>query len=67
MANPELLRIAERHGRSVAQVVFRFSLDVGMIVLTGTTNSDHMRADLAIFDFHLEPSEIQLIQRLGTS
>ena len=46
LANPELLRIAERYGRSVAQVIFRFSVDVGMIVLTGTTNPDHMRADL---------------------
>lgn len=67
MANPQLLQIAERHGRSVAQVIFRFSLDVGMIVLTGTTNPHHMQADLSIFDFHLEPNEIQLIERLGTS
>src|SRR3712207_7235718 len=42
-------RIAQRHGRTVAQVVFRFALDVGMVPLTGTTDPDHMRADLDVF------------------
>ncbi len=37
LAHPELARIAERHGRSVSQIVFRFALDLGMMPLTGTT------------------------------
>src|SRR5205823_11956987 len=35
--HPELARVAGRHGRSAAQVVFRFALDAGMVALTGTT------------------------------
>ena len=42
---PELVRIAQRHGRTVSQIVFRFALDVGMVPLTGTTDAGHMRAD----------------------
>src|SRR5262245_13948076 len=42
MTRPELTRIAGRHGRTVAQIVFRFALDVGMVPLTGTTSADHM-------------------------
>jgi diketogulonate reductase-like aldo/keto reductase len=64
LARPELARIAERHGRTVSQVVFRFALAVGMIPLTGTTDADHMRADLEIFDFHLDPEEIARIEGL---
>jgi diketogulonate reductase-like aldo/keto reductase len=63
-ADPEFARIAKRHGRTISQIVFRFALDVGMIPLTGTTNPDHMRADLDVFDFHLEPAEIERIERL---
>ncbi|MEX0819424.1 MAG: aldo/keto reductase, partial [Pirellulaceae bacterium] len=37
LASPELARIAERHGRTVPQIVFRFALEVGMLPLTGTT------------------------------
>jgi diketogulonate reductase-like aldo/keto reductase len=45
LAHPELARVARRHGRSAAQVVFRFALEVGMVVLTGTADLGHMRED----------------------
>jgi diketogulonate reductase-like aldo/keto reductase len=65
IASSELARIAERHGRTVSQIVFRFALDVGMIPLTGTTDADHMRADLEVFDFRLEPDEVERIEGLA--
>ena len=65
LAGAELARIADRHGRSVSQVVFRFAVEVGILPLTGTSDADHMQADLAIFDFCLEPTEVQQIEKLG--
>ncbi len=65
LARPEIAAIAKRHGRTIAQVVFRFAIDVGMLPLTGTTNADHMRSDLDVFDFRLEPSEVEQIERLA--
>ena len=67
LARPELAQIAKRHGRTVSEVVFRFALDVGMIVLTGTTSADHMGADLGVFDFRLAPEEVRLIETLAVS
>lgn len=67
MARPEMIRIAKRHGRTVSQIVFRFALDVGMLPLTGTTDADHMRLDLDVFDFHLEPAELQTIEQLAST
>jgi diketogulonate reductase-like aldo/keto reductase len=67
LASPELVRIARRHGRSVSQVVFRFALDVGMVPLTGTTDAGHMREDLEVFEFCLEPEEVERIERLGVA
>jgi diketogulonate reductase-like aldo/keto reductase len=64
LASSELATIAASHGRTVPQTVFRFSLEVGMIPLTGTSSSDHMRADLDVFDFRLEPAEIERIEGL---
>jgi diketogulonate reductase-like aldo/keto reductase len=61
VTHPELARIAKRHGRTVSQVVLRFALDVGMMFLTGTSDARHMREDLDVFDFHLEPAEIERI------
>jgi diketogulonate reductase-like aldo/keto reductase len=66
LAHPELARIAKRHGRSISQIVFRFALDVGMIPLTGTTNAEHMQADLDVFDMKLTNEEVALIEKLAT-
>jgi diketogulonate reductase-like aldo/keto reductase len=67
MAHPELARIAKRHGRTISQIVFRFAIDVGMMFLTGTSDAKHMREDLDIFDFRLEPEEVERIEGLGAS
>ena len=65
ITRPELARIAKRHGRTVAQVVFRFAVDVGMMPLTGTTNAGHMRDDVAVFDLRLTREEIKAIEELA--
>jgi diketogulonate reductase-like aldo/keto reductase len=65
LAHPELARIAGRHGRAAAQVVFRFALDTGMVALTGTTDSAHMREDLDVFDFRLDTDEVESIEGLA--
>ena len=65
LAHPELGHIAQRHGRTVSQIVFRFALDVGMIPLTGTTNPAHMQADLEVFDFQLEREDVEHMENLA--
>lgn len=64
LAHPELVRIARKHQCGVGQAIFRFALDVGMIPLTGTTNPQHMRDDLAVFGFRLDPDEIDRIDHV---
>ena len=67
LAHPELARVARRHGRSAAQVVFRFALEVGMVALTGTADAGHMREDLEAFAFRLAPDEVECIERLAVT
>ena len=67
-ANPRALAsaavqgAARRTGRTPAQVVFRFALEVGMLPLTGTTNPSHMEEDLAAEGFALLPAEVEAIE-----
>jgi diketogulonate reductase-like aldo/keto reductase len=56
--------IAARHGRTAAQVVFRFARQVGMLPLTGTSSPQHMRDDLAD-DFALTGDEVDAIETAG--
>lgn len=63
---PEFSRLVERYGRTPAQVVFRFARQVGMIRLTGTSDAEHMRADLDCDDFELSPADLRLIENIGS-
>ena len=63
--SPLVALIAERTGRSPAQVIFRFALEVGMIPLTGTSDATHMKEDLECTGFELDPPEVEAIERIA--
>ncbi len=65
LAATDLAQIAARYGRTIPQMIFRFAIEVGMIPLTGTTDTEHMQADLEVFDFRLEPAEVAWFEGLG--
>lgn len=58
LAKPLLLRLATAYAVTPAQLLFRFLTQMGIIVLTGPTSEQHMREDLAIFDFSLTGREL---------
>jgi diketogulonate reductase-like aldo/keto reductase len=59
---PVFAKVAERVQAGVAQVVFRFAQQIGMLPLTGTTNPQHMKEDLACDQFTLIPQEVRAIE-----
>jgi len=61
---PGMISIARRHQKTVAQVVFRFAQQIGMLPLTGTTDSNHMKEDLDSSSFLLAEEEIRQIEEL---
>jgi len=65
LARPEIIAIARRHGRSPAEIIFRFAMDVGMLPLTGTSSALHMQADLSVVQFRLDKSEIAQLQAIA--
>lgn len=54
-------RIASRHGCEPAQVLLRHVTQLGIVPLTGTSDDEHMRDDLAIFGFTLDETEMQAV------
>jgi diketogulonate reductase-like aldo/keto reductase len=65
LVEPEVRAIAGRFKTGVAQVVFRFAMQIGMLPLTGTTNPQHMADDLAVDRFTLSPEDLRLIETIG--
>lgn len=64
-AEPEVQAIAQRFKTGAAQVIFRFAMQIGMLPLTGTTNQQHMKDDLACERFTLSPEDLQRIETIG--
>ena len=64
-AEPAIRAIAQRLGAGLAQVVFRFAMQVGMLSLTGTTNPQHMKEDLQAEQFTLTAEDMQVIEAIG--
>ncbi|HEU4521955.1 MAG TPA: aldo/keto reductase [Thermoanaerobaculia bacterium] len=57
--------IAARHRTNVATLVFAFAMHAGMIPLTGTTDPQHMREDLAALDLKLDEEEVTAIEGIS--
>lgn len=64
LASSTLRNLALRHHCSPAQILFRYLTHIDVVPLTGTTSTVHMREDLAIFDFDLEPRECDAVSLL---
>lgn len=64
-AEPDLRALAAKYQTGLAQIVFRFSQQIGMLPLTGTTNAQHMKDDLACERFTLTPDELAVIETIG--
>jgi diketogulonate reductase-like aldo/keto reductase len=64
LGDAAVVSIASRIGRTPAQVLFRFLIESEVVPLTGTRSLEHMRDDLAVFDFELSPGDRQVVVEL---
>ncbi|MDE5772413.1 MAG: aldo/keto reductase [Ruminococcus sp.] len=57
--------IADLHGVSSAQVILRWNLQRGVVVIPGSSNPDHIRENLDLFRFELSDGEMEQIKKLN--
>ncbi|WOC15510.1 aldo/keto reductase [Pseudochrobactrum sp. MP213Fo] len=65
--NPTLKAIAEKHNKSVAQVILRWHLDIGNIVIPKSSTPARIQENFAISDFTLSGTEHDSINRLSSA
>ncbi len=65
LSDPVLTEIARNHGKSVAQVILRWDLQRGVVVIPGSSNPAHMKENISIFDFDLSNDEMASIEALN--
>lgn len=64
LSDPIICRIATRHGRTPAQVIIRWHLEHGLIVIPKSANPDRIRENIGVLDFRLAPDDLVAIAGL---
>ena len=62
---PVFSRLAEKYGKSNAQIILRWHIQAGNVVIPGSKNPDHIRANFDLFDFKLDDTEMAEITALN--
>jgi len=65
LENQKLKDIMNKYNKTPAQVIFRFSMQVGMIPITGTSSEEHMIEDLSCDDFDLNDNDLKFIENIS--
>ncbi|MFI2606942.1 aldo/keto reductase [Kitasatospora sp. NPDC018619] len=66
LAEPALVRIAEKHGRTVAQVVLRWHLQSGVIAIPKSVTPSRIRENLDVTGFELDAEDLAAIAAVAT-
>jgi len=61
---PVFAELGKKYGKTPAQVILRWHVQMGFVVIPGSKNVDHIKDNLNIMDFELPPNEMAEIAKL---
>lgn len=67
LADPTVAAIAGKHGKTAAQVVIRWHLDNGLVVIPKSVTPARIRENIAVFDFKLDAEDLDRLAGLDSA
>lgn len=64
LADPQIKKIAEAHGKDAGQIILRFEYQEGAIIFPKSVNPERIKSNMEIFDFALTAKEMNEMRRL---
>jgi diketogulonate reductase-like aldo/keto reductase len=64
MQHPVLTALAEKHGVSPAQVLIRWSLQMGFVPLPKSVHAERIRTNADVFHFELDAEDMSVLEAL---
>jgi 2,5-diketo-D-gluconate reductase A len=64
LAEPVISELAERLGRTPAQVVLRWHMELGLVTVPKSSNPERIAQNIDVFDFRLEPEDVATLSGL---
>lgn len=65
LRDPTVAEVARSHHHSPAQIILRWCLQKGTVVLTRSSRPEHIRENAEVFDFELSPQDMDRLDGLG--
>ncbi|MGW2517463.1 aldo/keto reductase [Streptomyces sp. NPDC001617] len=62
---PAIVAIAQKHGRTPAQVVLRWHLQLGLVVIPKSVTPSRIKENIEVFDFSLDTEDLAAISALN--
>ncbi|VVC28294.1 NADP-dependent oxidoreductase domain,Aldo/keto reductase, conserved site,Aldo/keto reductase [Cinara cedri] len=62
LENDSVLKIAEKHGKSPAQVILRYIVQKDVAVIPKSTNPQRLAENIQIFDFELDAADVETLR-----
>ena len=62
--NEVIKELAEKYGKTSAQIILRWQLQAGFIAIPGSSNPDHIAENYDVLDFELSKEDMKRIQEL---
>ncbi|TGT74641.1 aldo/keto reductase [bacterium M00.F.Ca.ET.159.01.1.1] len=67
LADPMLEKLAKKHGKSVAQVIIRWHLQEGLIVIPKSIHQERIAGNFDVFGFELDADDMQTIRGMDSA
>ena len=67
LGDPRIVDIAAKKGRSPAQVVLRWHIQIGNVVIPKSVTSQRIQENIDIFDFELDEADLATVAELNVS
>ncbi|AIO00936.1 prostaglandin f synthase, putative [Leishmania panamensis] len=64
LTEPKLAELAEKHKKSAAQVIIRWFVQLGVIVIPKSSHEEHIRQNFDVFDFELSQEDMQALESM---
>ncbi len=62
--DPVLIEIAKKHGKTTAQIMIRWCIEVGAVPLPKSTHEERIKQNIDVFDFKLDASDMKKLKSL---
>ena len=63
--HPTLVGLAKKYGKNSAQILIRWSLQHGLVVIPKSIHENRIRENIQVFDFHIEESDMKMLDALN--